>query len=253
MTCRAYWPQFLLLVLVLAISGTSNATVHTKSALGGRSVKSFTSSGKSALDTLLLFCQQERIPLGVEYVDQALLRTPVKVKVSGSTVTEVLDKILGPLEGYRWIIEDGVIVVTHMSLEPPDNQNILRLKIPHFKTSESTLAEASNILWMTIDRQLNPGVRGWAGNYPPGNTLIKMGPFNLKNLSVRTILNHLVAEHGSAGWIVNVPPGNLGELTSWGLWRMIEYEELPRRYSAELEEVLKEFNRRKAKSPVPDG
>ena len=253
MKIRPCWTQFLLVVLVIAFGAADPETADTKSALGGRSVKSFISSGKSALDTLLLFCQQEGIPLGVEYVDEALLRTPVKVKVSGSTVTEVLDKILGPLEGYRWIIEDGVIVVTHVSLEPPDNRNILRLKIPHFKTSESTLAEASSILRMTIDREVHPDVRGWVGNYPPGNTLIKIGPFNLKNLSVRTILNHLIAEHGSAGWIVNVPPGNLGELTSWGLWRMIEYEELPRRYSAELEQVLKEFRKRETKSPVPDG
>lgn len=249
---RPCWTQFLLVVLALAIGVTSNATVNPKSWLGNRSVKAFTSSGNSPLDTLLLFCQQQEIPLGVEYVDETLLRSPVAVKVSRSTVGEVLDKILTSVKGYRWLIENGVIVVTHVSLERDDSQNILRLRVAQFKTSESTLAEASNILRMTIDRQLNPDVRGWVGSYPPGNTRRKIGPLVLKNLSVRTILNHLVAEHGSAAWIVNVPPGNLGELTSWGLWRMVEYEEPPRRYSAELELVIEQFRKRGAQSPAPD-
>jgi len=242
----------LLVVLALAVATENSAAGNTKPALADRSVKTFNSRGASGLDTLLLFCQQEGIPLGVEYVDEALLRTPVEVKVSESTVAEVLDKILGPLEGYRWSITDRVIVVTHVSVDRADSQNLLRLRIPQFKTPESTLGEASNILWMTIDRELHPDVRGWVGNYPPGNILRKIGPFDLKNLSVRTILNYLVAEHGGAAWIVKVPPGNLDKLTSSGLWRVIEYEVPPRRYSVELEQVLKQFRKSKATSPAPD-
>lgn len=251
MKSHAYRVGFFQIVLVLAIAGAYNPSADTKSALGDRSVKFFASSGTNALDTLLLFCQQEGIPLGVEYVDLSLLKTPVTVKVSESNVAEIVKQILVPVQGYRWFIEDGLIVVTHVSLDRADSQNLLRLTITEFKSRESTLAEASNVLRMGIDRQLHPEIRGWVGSYPPGDTLRRIGPFSLKNLSVRDILNELVAAHGSAAWIVNVPPGNLSRLTSWGLWRMVEYEKPPRRYSAELEQVIKEFRKRQARGRDP--
>jgi hypothetical protein len=249
---QPWFAQSLLIFMALAVGAPAVDKVATKPVLANRPVSFFASSEASALDTLLLFCQQEKIPLGVEYVDHALLMTPVEVKVSNSTVRQVMDKVLASLQGYRWEIMGHAIVVTHVSLDRTDSPNLLRLTLPQFKASESTLAEASNLLRMTIDRLLNPSVRGWAGSYSPDKTLRKVGPFNLRNLSVRGVLNNLVAEHGSAAWIVNVPPGHLDKLTPWGLWRMIEYEDPPRRYSAELEQLIREFKRREATSPVPD-
>jgi hypothetical protein len=62
------------------------------------------------------------------------------------------------------------------------------------------------------------------GDYPGRNPQFLVGPLEIKNATVREILNREVALRGNAGWVVQEAPWNMDKDPSYGLWRIIEYD-----------------------------
>jgi hypothetical protein len=178
--------------------------------------------------------QQERIPLGIEYVDRGALEEPIGRDFREATVSEIIRALLGEDKGYAWRVRDGVVNISHKPAAP-GKENLFDRVLPDFRIPKCSVAEASNALYMSLNSQLHPEVTGYAGEYSPGSSRDLIGPLEVRNATVRDILNRLVnSVNRKAAWIVQVPPGHLDELPSGGPWAILEYESPPRQYAGQL-------------------
>lgn len=239
---------FLLAVLFGVLLVGSGGSVYGDeppqlSRLLARRVSSFRVEKTSKLDALLNLGRQEHIPLGIEYVDFQALEKPISINIGPSTIAETLDAIFGRGSGYSWSVQDGVLHISHKSLRK-SSRNLLDRRLPRFSIRKVSLQDGGHVLQMTLQGDLQPQLQGWVGSYPTGSSSKKVGPLELQNITVRQALNRLVAEAGDAAWIVQVPPGALDSLPSYGLWRVIEYDEAnPRPLGPFLLEILRNFKR----------
>jgi hypothetical protein len=148
-------------------------------------------------------------------------------------VKEILDAITHPL-GYRWFITGAVVLVTHDGALV-GKSNLLNTRIPRFQIEETSMHEASLAVSLHLYFVLNPNTGGIAGDSPGGNLAFRVGPFDLKNASVRDILNQIVSQHSNGAWIVQQPPWKMGNDLAYGLWKVLEYDRTDAEYSRELQ------------------
>jgi hypothetical protein len=200
-------------------------------------VASFRVERLSLLDALLQLGQQEGVPLGIEYVDRQALEKPISVRMDETTVGEIMERLLGRDKEYSWLVREGVLTVRHASVGP-GKENLLDHVIPEFSVARCSVIEASNLLRMDLELELNPQIRGFAGDYSPGDPQNLIGPFKMRNVPVWRVLNRLVSADKKAAWIVQVPQGHLDNLPSYGLWTIVEYEDPPRRYAEVLRKTI---------------
>jgi hypothetical protein len=181
--------------------------------------------------------QEAGVPLGIEYVDREAVEERISVTLGETTVGGVLEELLGPRGDYRWRIEEGVVDITRAGV-PSGKQNLLDLRIREFSAPRCSLADASHLLYSTLEAELHPEAGGSAGDYAPGDMQNVVGPIRMRNVPVRQVLNRLVGQSKNAAWIVQVLPYNLDKLPSSGLWAIVEYETTPVRYGELLRRTL---------------
>jgi hypothetical protein len=178
--------------------------------------------------------QQEHVALGIEYVSPEALEKPMSEDFRNATVGEIVRVLLGEGRGYTWRVRDGVLDVSHKSVATGKG-NLLDRVIPEFVIRRCSLADASNVLYMSLNSQLHPEVTGYAGDYNPGDMQNLIGPLELRSPTVRQVLNRLISgSNKKAAWVVRVPPDSLDQLPSGGLWTIIEYQTPPRQYAEDL-------------------
>lgn len=97
------------------------------------------------------------------------------------------------------------------------------------------MPEASLALSLHLYFILNPNRGGIAGDSAGGNLTFRVGPFNLKNTTVRDILNEIVSQHSNGAWLVQQPPWTMGKDLGYGLWKVVEYEKTDAQYSRALQ------------------
>jgi len=186
------------------------------------------------IDAALQLGRQAEVPLGIEFVDRLAFEKSVDVNLERTTVGHALDTILSELKGYKWGVSGNVIVITH-ERAPSGKQNLLNHVLKEFVIPRRcTLAEANDLLRMVLELDLDPRIRGFAGNYNPGSMERIIGPLTMRGVTVREVLNRLVSQRRNAAWIVQVPPGQSDRIPPHGLWTLMEYESFPRPYAGYL-------------------
>ena len=95
--------------------------------------------------------------------------------------------------------------------------------------------EANLALTIHLYFALNPKSRGIAGDSPGGNLAFRAGPFDLKNATVREILNQIVSQHCNGAWVVQQPSWTMGKDLGYGICKMLEYDRTDAQYSRELQ------------------
>jgi hypothetical protein len=177
------------------------------------------------IDALLQLGQEQRIPIGIEYIDAAAFRSQTTLHVRNLTMGALLDTITDG-QGYRWFIQDGVVIVTNDGA-PQGRKNLLNTRIPEFTIEiekEITLQAASLKLLGALYWALNPHSTGIMGDYPGGNPKFLVGALRMKNATIRQILNRIVSQHRNGAWVVQQAPWNMDKDPSYGLWRVFEYD-----------------------------
>jgi hypothetical protein len=215
----------LLLCVLLCLSAPVEiAQVHPFSAeLQQRPVASFDVQQQNMIDALLQLGQEQQVPIGIEYIDAAAFRSPITLHARNSTMGALLDTITHG-QGYRWSIQDGVVIVTNDGA-PQGRKNLLNTRIPEFTIEkEVTLQAASLKLLGALYWALNPHSTGIMGDYPGGNPKFLLGPLRMKNAKIRQILNRIVSQHRNGAWVVQQTPWNMDKDPSYGLWRVFEYD-----------------------------
>jgi hypothetical protein len=198
-----------------------------------RRVPFFEVKARNLVDALLSFGAQEHIPIGIEYIDKAAFQQRINLEFRERNVGEILDALTHPV-GYRWFMPEGVVLVTHDGALV-GKSNLLNTRIPEFRIAETSMHEAGLALSLHLYFVLNPKSGGIAGDSLGGNLAFRAGPFDLKNATVREILNQIVSQHGNGAWIVQQPPSTMGKDLGYGFWKVLEYDKTEAEYSRELQ------------------
>jgi hypothetical protein len=202
---------------------TLGQTRSNWSKIASRSVSSFNIQQLNMIDALLQLGQEQRIPVGIEYIDAAAFRSRITLHEQGTTVGKLLDTITNPL-GYSWFVDGDVVMVTH-SGAPQGSKNLLDSRIPEFSLKrDATLQAASLRLIGELYFVQHPHATGIGGDYPSGNPQFRVGPWTMRNATVRRILNRIVSQHNNGAWVVQQAPWNMDKELSYGLWRVFEYD-----------------------------
>jgi hypothetical protein len=209
-------------VCLYASQPTSGQVRPHGSDIPSRPVRSFNIRDLNMIDALLQL-GQERVPIGIEYIDTAAFRSRITLHEQDATVGRLLDTITHG-EGYSWFANGGVIIVTHTGA-PQGRKNLLNTRIPEFAIArEVTLQAASERLLGKLDFVQHPHATGIVGDYPSGNPQFRVGPWTMRNATVRQILNRIVSQHNNGAWVVQQAPWNMDKEPSYGLWRVFEYD-----------------------------
>jgi hypothetical protein len=226
---RAIAIAIVLLCPVSALYGQTRSASPNLS----RKVAFFSVKQQNLIDALLSFGAQEHTPFGIDYIDKAAFEQRMNLEFRERSVREVLDALTHPL-GYRWSMAGAVVSVTHDGALV-GKSNLLNTRIPQFRIGETSMHEASLALSLHLYFVLNPKSSGIAGDSPGGSLAFRVGPFDLKNATIRDILNQIVSQHSNGAWIVQQPPWTMGKDLGYGLWKVLEYDKTDAEYGRELQ------------------
>ncbi len=95
------------------------------------------------IDALLQLGQEQRIPIGIEYIDAAAFRSRITLHVRNSTVGALLDAITHP-RGYSWFVYGDVVIVTHKGA-PQGRKNLLDTRIREFAIAREVTLQAASL------------------------------------------------------------------------------------------------------------
>ena len=187
-----------------------------------RLVRSFNIRDLNMIDALLQLGQEQQIPIGIEYIDAIAFRSRITLHEQDTTVGKLLDAITHA-PGYYWSVQGYVITVSHKGA-PKGRKSLLNLRVSDFTIArEVTLQAASQQLLGMLYFVEHPHA-GIIGDYPSGNPQFRVGPWTMRNATVRQILNRIVSEHNNGAWVVQQAPWNMDKEPSYGLWRLFEYD-----------------------------
>jgi hypothetical protein len=186
-------------------------------------IPSFHVERATRLDALLRLAQEGHVPLAIEYVNRDLVSKPVTLGLGSTTLADAVGAILADAPGYRCGYLNGVVHITHP--RPGGARNLLDFVLPQFEIPACSLEDASHELQMAVAWASHPSVRGIVGDYSAGVSGEVVGPWKLRNITVRGVLDRIIGQSGSAAWVVQVPPGHLDQLPPAGLWKIVQYSD----------------------------
>lgn len=185
------------------------------------------------IDALLVFGRQERIGIGIDYIDKAALEQRVTIHLREVTLADALNAITRPF-GYRWSARGRAIRVTHRGAMV-GKRNLLNTRIRAFKVSKMPVEQADCQLKVAFYFALNPKSGGIAGDCPYGGIAYETSGLEVKNATVQRILDALVSQHGNAAWVVQQPPWTMDKDLGYGFWRVLAYDRTNGDYTRELQ------------------
>jgi len=198
-----------------------------------RPVARFQVQDRNMIDALLMFGQQEKIGIGIDYIDTTAFQKKLSIDVRDSTLATVLDQIT-KIVGYRWSILGRVVTVTHAGAIK-GRRNVLNTRIRVFRVGPMPLEQAGCDLKIALYFALNPKSQGLAGDCPFGGVNQRIDGLRMNNSTAREILNALVSQHGSGAWVVQQPPWTMNKDLGFGVWKILAYDRTDGQYSRMLQ------------------
>lgn len=166
-------------------------------------------------DQLVQVAQHYKIPMGIEWVLQPEEKQ-VKLAVSEApSVMALLNLILQLAPDYSLTIREGVVNVSD-SRYVTDTRNFLNLRIAKFSVTRVNVFAAEFELSDRIHATLHPeryagGMNsGYGYGFPVEGGLDVMNiSFSGQNLTVRNILDRIIAGNENTLWVVNIAPSRM--------------------------------------------
>jgi hypothetical protein len=201
-TMRA-WTLVLLLAASAAAQDNSGDT-----AIWEQPVASYTSDA-NRMDAVLQLTMQKNLPLGIEYVGAKMFE-PVAVHAETTNLRALLNMIFPGGAGFQLSVQDGVLNVSHIDV-PRGHSNMLDTVLASFSMGRWPIWLAVEKLQSMIGQQLRPrspygfGASVAGPRYPER----EVGPFSLRQVTIRQALNRIVQDRRAAVWIAQALPENL--------------------------------------------
>jgi hypothetical protein len=199
--------------------------------ISNRMVASFDANGLNMLDALLRLGRQERIPLGIEYLNPKDLNCPVTLHVRDERLGDIVRSILEKQVGYTWDVKGDVIHVKHAGM-PSAGRNLLDHMLAEFSISGKTdLVTAATVM---LPAQLRRGMTsaespsgptGIVGSILGGRYEDQVGPLKMRHVTVREVLDRLVSEGNKGAWVFLLPPSQMGKLPTKTPWYVLAYDD----------------------------
>jgi hypothetical protein len=188
-------------------------------------VAGFRADSVCLLEGLLLLGKQERVPFGIESISREGLDKRVSFRIPSATLQTTIGAILAEFKGHSFRLEHGVVLVRADDLKP-ERVSFLNLVLPRVLFQGAPLRVASNAVWMLFDQQVHPETRGYAGSIPGAQLHGKPVSLDLKNQTLRVVLDHLAAAYEDAAWIaIPLPAGRtLEQAGTQHRWALFEYD-----------------------------
>ncbi len=196
---------FLLVFIAIACPAQSEES-GTQDSLN-QSVSNYKDSGHDFSITLGHLSQKYRIPMGID-LEMPPTRQFISVEVSHGTGAGVLNAIVEGEPGYRWTEINGVVNVV-----PQQSTNsILDLRIAHFyvRHADPLVLHAEIVALPEMKRWLEQNhlkERGVFGRDilvgKNGMTSLPHVSLDLRDVTLRAIMNRVATSPGFGGWIVS--------------------------------------------------
>lgn len=197
----------LLLLICIAIAYASQSEKSaTRDSLSQR-VSNYKDTGHDFSITLGHLSQKYRIPMGID-LERPPTRQFISVRVSHGTVADVLNAIVEGEPGYRWTAINGVVNVV-----PQQSTNsILDLQIAHFHVRHADPLDLHTAILALpeIKRWLEQNHLKERGVFGPnilvgknGMTSLPHVSLDLRDVTLRAIMNRIATSPGLGGWIVS--------------------------------------------------
>jgi hypothetical protein len=182
-------------------------------------VRHFSIGKTTALDALIWLGRDEQISFGIEFYGTDLSKT-VEINIDNATVGDVVKKILGSIDSYQLSVLGGVILIRRKGETPPDwlNHRIRRFTVPR-----GELMLVNSELWMALETDLDPTIRGFSGDYPGTNPIDEVGPFDERGQTVRQLLVKIVSASRGATWYPTQNVQGPAPSTVNGFWTLVTY------------------------------
>jgi hypothetical protein len=171
----------------------------------------------SILEGLVALGQPNSVCFGVEVADDQLA-------VAGViwTTPAPVGELLAPALSARSYELRGIGKVIHVSPRKKAPGDWLDTRIPRFQCARAGVQTVSNVLFMTLRRVEDPTLRGFVGDYWPGDTRDQAGPFDERNRTLRELLDLIVISSKGGLWLA-VGGRARGEGLASHPWMILEY------------------------------
>lgn len=162
-----------------------------------------------------------QVCFGVEAIPPTMIAPVEKLNLRNVTLGQALSQLLAALPGIQVEEAGGVVLIRPGS---PQQHDWLDESIGKFQSRRDSLQTISNLLFMTLLVQADPGVRGFAGSYPPGDTTDFVGPFHEENQSLRKLLNLLLLESKGGIWVTDGISQHRADIPRKPFWVFQQYQ-----------------------------
>ncbi len=185
-----------LLVAILLLALQAPCAEPRKASVLRRQVDHFSFGETTALNALLWFGHDEGICFGIEFSGQELNKK-VRISLDKTTVGDAVRKILSSSDLYVVSAPDGIVLIRKKGVPAPA---WLDHRLRKFEIGRTELMSASSALWMTFQLDLNPSLKGFAGDYPGTEPPDEIGPIRERGKTIRQLLIKIVAASRGASW-----------------------------------------------------
>ncbi len=184
-------------------------------------VVQFHASRVNVPEALLRLGSESGICIAVEFSGQEFWRRDIDIHGYDETSGNLVKRILASVEGYDVSQQDGFVTVRPHE----EHSTWLDYKLRSFKAPRTDRQQVSNLLHMSLALEADRTIKGFVGNYRPGDPTELVGPFDQKDRTVRQLLNLIVASSRGGMWIARSSPLQDGLPPKDPFWTIFEYSQ----------------------------
>jgi hypothetical protein len=183
-------------------------------------IQHFVASEEHRLSALVRLGHENGLCFGIETLTNNF-NEKITLRLTDTDAQNAIKAVLGSSREYEISVLHNVILIRDKRERP---REYLALRLPRFRIPRSTLVWANQNLWMSVEMNLDPSIKGFAGDSPAGDARDQVGPFDIAGQTVRGLLCRVVGDSGGATWIVSSPVGPAVAPASINrLWTLVLY------------------------------
>lgn len=191
--------------------------------LDRKPIDTFESHGGIAMDTIVRFGIENRIPLRIILPDYHLCSAKIELTARNQVLADVVDALVRQVEGYKWRTKDGVLAIEPRSISS-SSAKLLTTQIPQFHFEPGTTQDLERVLWMFTSEVANPQ-KGYNLSHIDSVDAPKISVSEMNNATVEEILDQVVKQDAGGAWILLPTSGDFKKSLARLFVKIISYSD----------------------------